>query len=85
MPYTLYEQLFPGLLFYNSPKMIRQQYRFRRWAKGGVFEKIFGALSADADFEYVIVDGTIVRVHQHGTGAKEAMGRATRSEAPSLR
>ena len=44
--------------------------RFRRWAKGGVFEKIFDALSADADFEYVIVDGTIIRVHQHGTGAK---------------
>src|SRR4051794_19057274 len=44
--------------------------RFRRWAKGGVFEKIFDTLSADADFEYVIVDGTIVRVHQHGTGAK---------------
>ena len=44
--------------------------RFRRWAKGGVFEKIFDALSADADFEYVIVDGTIVLVHQHGTGAK---------------
>src|ERR671925_1596003 len=22
------------------------------------------------DFEYVIIDGTIVRVHQHGTGAK---------------
>src|SRR4051812_564318 len=22
----------------------------------------------DADFEYVIVDGTIVRVHQHGAG-----------------
>jgi transposase len=44
--------------------------RFRRWARGGVFDRIFEALSADADFEYVIVDGTIVRVHQHGTGAK---------------
>jgi len=44
--------------------------RFRRWAKGDVFDKIFDALSADADFEYVIVDGTIVRVHQYGTGAK---------------
>ncbi len=44
--------------------------RFRRWAKGDVFDKIFDALSEDADFEYVIVDGTIVRVHQHGTGAK---------------
>ena len=55
--------------------------RFRRWAKGDVFDKIFDALSADADFEYVIVDGTIVRVHQHGTGAKggtqnQAIGRS---------
>jgi transposase len=44
--------------------------RFRRWAKNGVFEKVFAALSADADFEYVIIDGTLVRVHQHGTGAR---------------
>ena len=46
-----------------------------------VFDQIFEALSDDVDFEYVIVDGTIVRVHQHGIGAKEAMGRATRSES----
>ena len=44
--------------------------RFRRWSKNGIFESIFNALSADPDFEYAIIDGTIVRVHQHGTGAK---------------
>ena len=44
--------------------------RFRRWSQKGIFEKIFNALSGDPDFEYAIVDGTIVRVHQHGTGAK---------------
>ena len=44
--------------------------RFRRWAKGGIFDKIFKSLSGDPDFEYAIVDGTIVRVHKHGTGAK---------------
>jgi transposase len=44
--------------------------RFRRWAKKGVFERIFEALSGDPDFEYAMIDGTIVRVHQHGTGAK---------------
>ena len=48
---------------------------------GGVFDRIFEALSDEADFEYVIVDGTIVRVHQHGTGAKggtrsQAIGRS---------
>ena len=44
--------------------------RFRRWATKGVFERIFEALSGDHDFEYALIDGTIVRVHQHGTGAK---------------
>ncbi len=44
--------------------------RFRRWAKRGVFDQVFEALSDDADFEYVLIDGTIVRVHQHGTGAR---------------
>ena len=44
--------------------------RFRRWTLKGVFERVFKELSADADFEYVLIDGTIVRLHQHGAGAK---------------
>ncbi len=44
--------------------------RFRRWAKSGVFDRIFEALSSDADFEYVMIDGTIVSVHQKASGAK---------------
>jgi transposase len=44
--------------------------RFRRWAKKGVFERIFKAFSQDPDFEYALIDGTIVKVHRHGTGAK---------------
>ena len=44
--------------------------RFRRWVKAGAFERIFKALSSDADFEYAMIDGTIVRVHRHGQGAK---------------
>jgi transposase len=44
--------------------------RFRRWAQAGVFERLFQALSGDPDFEYALIDGTIIRVHQHGTGAK---------------
>ena len=44
--------------------------RFRRWALKGAFERIFASLSGDPDFEYAIIDGTIVRVHQQGTGAK---------------
>jgi transposase len=44
--------------------------RFRRWALKGTFERIFNSLSGDLDFEYALIDGTIIRVHQHGTGAK---------------
>ena len=44
--------------------------RFRRWAEKGTFERIFNELSADPDFEYGLVDGTIVKVHRHGTGAR---------------
>ena len=44
--------------------------RFRRWAQAGLFERLFQILSGESDFEYALIDGTIIRVHQHGTGAK---------------
>ena len=44
--------------------------RFRRWAEKGVFERVFQALSGDPDFESALIDGTIVKVHRHGTGAR---------------
>jgi transposase len=55
--------------------------RFRRWSIKGVFEKIFSAVADEPDLEYACIDGTIIRVHQHGTGAKggthmQAIGRS---------
>ncbi len=44
--------------------------RFSRWAEKGIWESLFNKMAEDPDFEYVIVDGTIVRVHQHGAGAR---------------
>lgn len=44
--------------------------RFSRWAKAGVWESLFKALAEAPDFEYLIVDSTIVRAHQHAAGAK---------------
>lgn len=44
--------------------------RFRRWAQAGVFQRIFEAVSGEPDFEYVLIDGTIVSVHQKASGAK---------------
>ena len=44
--------------------------RFSRWAKTGVWEKIFEVLVSDKENKYLMIDSTIVRVHQHAAGAK---------------
>ena len=44
--------------------------RFRRWAKAGVFERLFKAINGEADLEYAMIDGTIAQVHQKASGAK---------------
>jgi hypothetical protein len=45
--------------------------RFSRWSDKGVWRRIFEAMSDDPDFEYLIVDSTIIRAHQHAAGAKK--------------
>jgi transposase len=45
--------------------------RFSRWAKAGVWERVFAFLADDADNEYAMIDSTIVRAHQHSAGAKK--------------
>jgi hypothetical protein len=35
-----------------------------------VFDKVFKTLSGEPDLEYALIDGTIVKVHRHGAGAK---------------
>ena len=55
--------------------------RFSRWAKQGAWESLFKALVDDPDFEYLIIDSTIVRAHQHASGRKrgtqnQAIGRS---------
>src|SRR6202008_2054957 len=53
--------------------------RFRRWAKAGVWERLLAALADDPDFESIIIDGTIIRVHQHAAGGKGGF-RSKRSD-----
>src|ERR1700676_5078407 len=54
-------------------KIVHQ--RFSRWAKSGVFERIFKLLASDHDNEYMMLDATIVRAHQHSAGARKKMAR----------
>jgi len=50
--------------------------RFSRWAKAGVWERVFEALIDDPDNEYLMLDSTLVRAHQQAATGKG--GTATR-------
>ena len=45
--------------------------RFARSRKKGVWERVASALCGDADMEYLFIDSTIVRAHQHSAGAQK--------------
>ena len=66
----------PGVIYPNvlaDWKAVHQ--RFGRWAKSGVFERIFKLLASDHDNEYMMIDATIVRAHQHSAGARKKTAR----------
>lgn len=44
--------------------------RFSRWCHAGVWERVFAALTADRDNQYLMIDSTIVRAHQQAAGGK---------------
>ena len=41
--------------------------RFTRWAKAGVWEKVFEELIRDRDNQYLMLDSTLVGAHQQAT------------------
>jgi transposase len=60
--------------------------RFDRWARKGVWQKLFGVFQ-DPDLEWLVLDSTVVRAHPHAAGARrrpdgtggqaeEALGRS---------
>ncbi len=49
--------------------------RFSRWCHAGVWERVFETLSADRDNTYLMLDSTIVRVHQQAASGKKEGGK----------
>jgi transposase len=53
--------------------------RFYRWREAGIWERIWAEVQSEADeedridWEIHLLDGTIVRAHQHAAGAKKRM------------
>lgn len=57
---------------YGNYKSIHK--RFTRWAKKGIWEKIFKHLVKDRDNEYLMIDSTLVKAHQQAATYKKKSG-----------
>ena len=60
-----WKDLPPG---YGNWKSVHK--RFTRWARAGIWERIFQVLLDDPDNRYVMIDSTIVRAHQQAICGK---------------
>ena len=48
--------------------------RYYRWIEMGVLDAVLAALAREADLEWLMIDSTIVRAHQHAAGARRQKG-----------
>jgi transposase len=48
--------------------------RYYRWIEMGVLDEMLSALIREADLEWLMIDSTIVRAHQHAAGARREKG-----------
>jgi transposase len=52
--------------------------RFNRWSKAGLWQTILEALRIEADTEWLMIDATVIRAHQHAAGALKKKGYPAR-------
>ncbi|WP_108034002.1 IS5 family transposase [Burkholderia mayonis] len=45
--------------------------RFSRWRRKGVWERVIHAVADETEIKHVLIDSTIVRAHQHSSGARK--------------
>jgi transposase len=48
--------------------------RYYRWIEMGVLDEMLAVLAREADLEWLMIDSTIVRAHQHAAGARRQKG-----------
>ena len=59
--------------------------RFCRWRDRGVWEHLLNELLEDADYEWLMIDASHIKVHRHGTGARggnQDIGRTKGGSTP---
>ena len=48
--------------------------RYYRWIERGALDGVLAALADEPDLEWLLIDSTIVRAHQHAAGARLVKG-----------
>ena len=48
--------------------------RFNRWARAGVWVRVFETLAAKSPHSMALIDSSIIRAHQHAAGGKRGRG-----------
>jgi transposase len=48
--------------------------RYYRWIEMAVLDDMLAVLAKEADLEWLMIDSTIVRAHQHAAGARREKG-----------
>ena len=48
--------------------------RYYRWIEAGVFDRIFEAVAADPDMEWLMIDATVIRANAQAAGARQKRG-----------
>ena len=55
--------------------------RFNRWRKAGIWDRLMDAIITAYDGKVQMIDSSLVRVHQHASGAKKRVEIAVWAEA----
>ena len=51
--------------------------RYYRWIEMGVLDRVFEAVAAEPDLEWVMLDATVIRAHAQAAGARRKRGART--------
>ena len=57
--------------------------RYYRWVARDALGGFLAVLAADSDLEWLMIDSTVVRAHQHSAGAQKKLVRTTPARAPA--
>ena len=59
--------------------------RFCRWRDRGVWEALLESLIVEPDYEWLMIDGSHIKVHPHAAGAKGGNQEMSRTKGGSIR